>query len=176
MVFLETDRLILRNVAPDDAVEMHEYRNHPLCSKYQRGQTKDLVGIQTLIHDHISDILSADRPCLLAAAQKETDKIVGEIVVMPSDETFSLGYTISYKHHRKGYAFESLSTLIEYLHLQYPSWDFVCFTDEENAPSRALLEKLGYEDLGYISTKASEIYGKWITETTKAEIAQIVDR
>lgn len=176
MVILETDRLILRNVKAEDAVEMHEYRNHSLCSKFQRGQTKDLSGIQTLIHNHSSDMLSTDRPCLLAVAQKETNEIVGEIVVMPNEETFSLGYTISYKHHRKGYAFEALSTLIDFLHLQYPTWEFISFTDEANVASRALLEKLGYKDLGYISTKESEIYGKWITEATKAGIAKIVNR
>jgi len=74
MVILETDRLTLRNVKAEDAVEMYEYRNHSLCSKYQRGQTKDLSGIQTLIHSHSSDMLSTDRPCLLAVAQKETNE------------------------------------------------------------------------------------------------------
>jgi small redox-active disulfide protein 2 len=32
---------------------------------------------------------------------------------MPNEETFSLGYTFHYAHHRKGYAFEALSALTE---------------------------------------------------------------
>lgn len=41
-----------------------------------------------------------------------TDEMTGEIVVFPNENTFSLGYTFSYKHHRQGYAFEALSVLI----------------------------------------------------------------
>ena len=174
MIILETERLFLRNVKADDAIEMYDYRNHPLCSRYQRGQKKDLDGIQVLIQRRQADILSADAPCMLAVELKKTGEMIGEIVVMPNKETFSLGYTFSYKHHRKGYAYESISALINYLHNLYPTWEFICFTDEANIASRALLEKLGYQDLGYIESKESEVFGKWITKATGEEIAQIV--
>ena len=176
MIILETDRLFLRNVIAEDAVEMYDYRNHPLCSKYQRGQTRDMKEIQALIQSHQYDRISDDKPCMLAVTLKETNEMVGEIIIMPNEDTFSLGYTFSYKHHRKGYAFESLSTLIDFLHHQYPTWEFISFTDEANIPSKALLEKLGYKDLGYIASKESEVFGKWITEATEAEIAHITKR
>ena len=176
MIILETDRLYLRNAKETDAAEMYDYRNNPLCAKYQRGQTKDMDGIKALIEDHGSDALSAERPCLLAVESKDTGETVGEIVVMPNAETFSLGYTFSYKHHRKGYAFESLSALTDLLHARYPKWEFICCTDKANIASRALLEKLGYRDLGYLESKDSQVYGKWITGETEAEIAGIVKK
>ena len=64
--------------------------------------------------------MSVDAPFLIAVALKETDEMVGEIVVMPNDGTISLGYTFSYKHHRKGYAYESLQALIDHLHEIFP--------------------------------------------------------
>ena len=176
MIILETDRLYLRNVKAEDAAEMYDYRNNPLCAKYQRGQTKDPDGIRALIEEHRSDALSAERPCLLAVESKDSGETVGEIVVMPNAETFSLGYTFSYKHHRKGYAFESLFALTDLLHARYPKWEFICFTDKANIASRALLEKLGYRDLGYLESKDSQVYGKWITGETEAEIAGIVKK
>ena len=39
MIFLETDRLLLRNVIIDDVDIMFDYRNNEICSRYQRGQT-----------------------------------------------------------------------------------------------------------------------------------------
>ena len=102
----------------------------------------------------------------------QTDEMVGEIVVMPKDGTISLGYTFSYKHHRKGYAFEALTALINMLHKQYPEWDFISFTEPENEPSMALLKKLGYKDMGYIPSMESQVFGKWTTTATEAEIAQ----
>lgn len=120
MIFIETDRLKLRNVKAKDAAIMHDYRNNEICTRYQRGQTKDYDGIAALVERRKDDILSVDSPAMIAVAFKDTDEMIGEIVVMPGDGVISLGYTISCKYHRKGYAFEALSALINLLHEQYP--------------------------------------------------------
>lgn len=172
MRFLETTRLILRNVAAKDADNMYDYRNNEICARYQRGQTKDYNGIVALVERRKNDVVSVDAPFMVAVALKDTDEMVGEIVVMPKDGTISLGYTFSYKHHRKGYAFEALTALINMLHKQYPKWDFISFTEPENEPSMALLKKLGYKDMGYIPSMESRAFGKWTTPATEEEIAQ----
>lgn len=174
MMFLETERLILRNVLERDAEVMYDYRNNEICARYQRGQTKDLPGIQQLVEKRKNDVISVDSPFMVAVALKESNEMIGEIVVMPDDGTISLGYTFSYKHHRKGYAFEALSALVELLHTRYPDWDFISFTEKENIASMNLLKKLGYQDLGYIEKMESQVFGKWLTPATEAEIAQAV--
>lgn len=176
MVFLETERLFLRNVAPEDAPIIYDYRNNDLCAQYQRGQTKDYEGIVALIENRKTDVLSTDGNCFVAVADKRTNELLGEIIVMPNEGTISLGYTFSYKHHRKGYAFEALTALIALLHRRYPAWDFISFTDRENTASRALLTKLGYTDMGYIAKMDSQVYGKYTTPETEAEIAQAVEK
>lgn len=173
MVFLETQRLTLRNVAPRDADVMFDYRNHEVCARYQRGQTKDYAGIQELIEKRKGDLLSTENPALIAVSLRDTDELIGEIVVMPNEDTFSLGYTFSYRHHRRGYAFEALSALTELLHGRYPIWEFISFTHPDNQASRGLLLKLGYRDLGYIPSMESQAFGKWITQATEEELAQI---
>ena len=174
MVFIETERLALRNVSASDAAIMYDYRNNDICVRYQRGQTKDLPGIRQLVEKRKNDIISVDSPFMVAVALKENNEMIGEIVVMPNDGTISLGYTFSYKHHRKGYAFEALSALVELLHTRYPDWDFISFTEKENIASMNLLKKLGYQDLGYIEKMESQVFGKWLTPATEAEIAQAV--
>lgn len=176
MIFIETARLILLNVAAKDADNMYDYRNNKICARYQRGQTKDYNGIVALVERRKNDVMSVDAPFMVAVALKDTDEMVGEIVVMPKDGTISLGYTFSYKHHRKGYAFEALTALINMLHERYPEWDFISFTEPENEPSMALLKKLGYKDMGYIPSMESQVFGKWTTPVTEAEIAQAVNR
>ncbi len=49
MIFLTTPRLVLRNVEPGDADAMFDYRNHELCYRYQRDQTRDRGGIEALV-------------------------------------------------------------------------------------------------------------------------------
>ena len=175
-MFLETERLCLRHVVAKDADIMYDYRNNEICARYQRGQTKDYEGILDLVERRKDDVMSVDAPFLVAVALKDTDEMVGEIVVKPNDGTISLGYTFSYKHHRKGYAFESLTALIDLLHERYPEWDFISFTEPENVPSMNLLKKLGYKDMGYIPSMESRVFGKWTTAVTEAEIAQAVKK
>lgn len=164
MIFYETQRLVLRNVKPEDAQTMHDYRNHELCARYQRGQTKDLPGITALVERRQHDAISTEANFLLAVELKESQRMIGEIVVMPNDGAISLGYTFHYAYHRKGYAFEALSALIVDLHERFPDWEFISFTEPENVASMGLLRKLGYEDLGYVPQLASQAFGKWITE------------
>ena len=176
MTFLKTERLQLRNVEEKDAEIMYDYRNNEICARYQRGQTKDYDGIRQLVKKQAQDIVSVEKPFLVAVALNSNDEMIGEIVVMPNDGTISLGYTFSYKHHRNGYAFEALSALIDMLHDRYPEWDFICFTEKENIPSMNLLKKLGYKDMGYLPSMGSQVFGKWTTPATEAEIAQAVDQ
>ena len=170
MIFIETDRLRLRNVAANDVEIMHDYRNNEVCARYQRGQIKDLGGIADLVERRKTDVITVEYPFMIAVALKSSDEMIGEIVVMPEEETFSIGYTFSYKFHRRGFAFEALSAIINLLHVQYPSWEFISFTEPENTASMALLGKLGYSDMGYLPHKKSQVFGKWIKATTKAEI------
>ena len=39
------------------------------------------------------DVIGVDAPFMLAVALKESDEMVGEIVVMPKEGTISMGYT-----------------------------------------------------------------------------------
>lgn len=175
MILIETARLFLRNVAAKDEEIIYDYRNNEICALYQRGQIKDLDGIEDLVDHHKNDEISVDADFMVAVALKDTDEMVGEIVVMPNDGTISLGYTFSYRHHRKGYAFEALTALIDLLHNRYPQWDFISFTEPENKPSMALLKKLGYKDMGYLPDMESQVFGKWTNPTTEFEIGQAIN-
>lgn len=172
MIFFETERLLLRNVIANDVNIMFDYRNNEICSRYQRGQTKTYNGIEDLVRQRKEDKISTESPFLLAVALKDTNEMIGEIVVIPNENTFSLGYTFSYKYHRQGYAFEALIILIDFLHEKFRDWEFISFTDPKNEASMGLLMKLGYKDLGYIPSKESQAFGKWITEATELEFKQ----
>lgn len=172
MNFFETERLRLRNVIQEDVDVIFDYRNNEICSHYQRGQTKTYEGIADLIQRRKNDTISVENPFMIAVALKETNEMIGEIVVFPNENTFSLGYTFSYKYHRQGYAFEALSVLIDFLHGKYVDWEFISFTDPKNQASIGLLAKLGYKNLGYIPSKESQAFGKWVTDETVDEFLQ----
>lgn len=174
MIFLTTDRLILRSLGEQDLDTMFDYRNHPDCARYQRGQAKDREEIRQLIQKRKNDRITVEEPFMAAMEKIDTGEMVGEIVVMPNMGTITLGYTFSYRHHRKGYAFEALSALTQLLHERFPKWDYICFTDPENVASMGLLKKLGYQDMGYAPNRDSQVFGKWLNPDTVEEIAAAV--
>ena len=167
MISIDTKRLHLRNVLQNDVYAMFDYRNNEICAKYQRGQAKDFEEILNLIERRKNDEISIDSPCMIAVALKETNEMIGEIIVKPKNNTISLGYTFSYKYHRQGYAFEALTVLHEHLHKMAPEWEFISFTECENIASIELLKKLGYKDLGYVPSMDSQVFGKWTTLITE---------
>ena len=80
---------------PQDADIMFDYRNNEICSRYQKGQTKDYAEIAKMIERRRMDVLSAEAPFMVAVALKETDEMIGEIVVKPKTDMIELGYTFS---------------------------------------------------------------------------------
>ena len=164
MIHIETERLLLRNTKATDAAIMYDYRNNEACARFQRGQTKDFPGITALVDRRRDDSINDQENFLIAVALKSSGQLIGEIVVMPNDGCFSLGYTFHYAHHRQGYAYEALSLLVDILHERYPDMEFISFTEPENIASMALLRKLGYDDLGYEPRVESRVFGKWLKE------------
>ena len=172
MIFLETSRLTLRTVTSEDTAAIHSWRSDPRCARYQRGQVREYGEIAALVERHSHDVLSVDAHFMAAAALKDSGELVGEILVMPEDGAISLGFTVSPRHQRQGYAYEALAALMALLHARFPGWEFLCFTDPENAPSMALLTKLGCRDMGYVPAVDSRVFGRWVTGQTEAEIAR----
>jgi RimJ/RimL family protein N-acetyltransferase len=63
----------------------------------------------------------------------------------PDVPAIDIGYGIAEPQMRgKGYATEALSLLLDYIFSGYPVGRVSAYTDAENAPSRRLLERLGF--------------------------------
>ena len=146
---------------PQDADVMFDYRNNEICFRYQKGQTKDYAEIAKMIERRRADVLSAEAPFMVAVALKETDEMIGEIVVKPKTDMIELGYIFSYRYHRRGYAFEALTALIDQFHRMAPDRAFISFVEPQNIASMGLLRKLGYRDMGYVPEIESQMFGKW---------------
>lgn len=163
MIQLETERLRLRNFEEKDLDELCDYRNDECCARFQRWEPKDTEreGLAAMIDERKDCSLLKTGKQQFAIALKENDAMVGDVTVFLENPTVTLGYTVSYKHHRQGYAFETLSALTEKLHETYPERELICLVEPENLASVGLLRKLGFEDLGYAERIKSQIYGKW---------------
>lgn len=161
MILLTTKRLMIRNFEASDLDELTDYRNHVLCYKYQRGQYRDRSDLAIFIEqakEH--DLFSAGKKHF-AVADKVSGSLVGDIFVSVKEATVSLGFTVSYKHHRQGYAYEFLTALMEAYHQQFEDYEVIACVDQENHASIQLLSKLQFENKGYIKQIDSLVFCKY---------------
>ncbi len=161
MTYLETDRLFIRNFEATDLDELVDYRNNVLCNKYQRSQYQDRNRLAIFIEEAREDDLFSVGKKHFAVAEKDCNQIIGDIFVLIKEQTISLGFTVSYKHHRKGYAYEFLAALVEAFHQKFRDYEIVACTDMENIASINLLSKLQFKNQGYIKQIDSYVFSKF---------------
>lgn len=144
---LTTERLILRNLCAKDLDELFDYRNDPRSNQYQRGQFRDRDALEKLIARRANDSLDGAHSSQFAIALRASDQLIGEVTILIDGNAITLGYTLSYKHHRKGYATEILSALLARLRELNPRCTFIAQIESENRASLALIHKLGFREI-----------------------------
>ena len=150
-IFLKTERLILRNLKQKDLECLYEYRNNEDCNRYQRYSVKEKQALANLIDLHETDLLLSTVPEQHYAIALKTGPIIGDLSVFHQEEEncITLGFTISYRFWKKGYAYELLSFLIPMIRTAFSELDIVCLVDPENQNSIRLLKKLGFQEEAY---------------------------
>ena len=160
MVYLETERLLLKNLTAEDAPVLYQYRNNTDCAKYQRWDDTELDAINQLIQMHENDIfLSLQEEQHYAIALKDS-KCIGDLSLFytPQDHCITLGITISPKYQHQGYAFEILKEVVASVQHEHPQLELVALIDPENQKSIELFAKLGFQMECYAESIASCVY------------------
>ena len=161
MIFLETERLVLRSLMPEDAETMIEYRNDPDCARYQRWEENSREDILRLIRDFSWCVFLSEVKSQKYAVALKSGEMVGDLSYFFSPgDCVTLGYTVAPRYQRRGFAFEILTAVLEKIREKYPEIDVVCLVDKDNLPSVNLLKKLGFEEECYSEKIKSCIYVK----------------
>lgn len=160
MRILETERLYLRNLELADLEHMYDYRNCEECSKYQRWDVFTREAIESYILKFHDDVfLSEKKEQHFAICSGSTSELVGELAYFyVENDCITLGITISYHYHKRGFAFEILTEVIKRIREKYPSLDIVGLIEKENMKSIRLVEKLGFEQECYAESISSYVY------------------
>ncbi len=148
-MFIQTTRLTLRNFIDNDLESFLAYRNHPEVAKYQGWE---FPYPREKAEDFVSSMKEKIVPkqggwIQIAVALKDTDELIGDLGCRIKQEDVRqavIGFTISSKHWRKGYAAEAIPRLLEYLFEDLNMHRVTADCDAENVASYRTLEKLGF--------------------------------
>jgi len=172
---LSSSRLVLRTLAPQDAVAMFAYRSHPQVVRYQLWEPRDVEEIRGFIARMRDVPLGVPGSWYqLAIVRKEDGLLIGDCGIhFPPDETHQaeVGITITPDHQRQGYAAEALETVFDMLFSQKGLHRVYGRVDPRNVASVALLERLGMRREGHLR-ESVWVRGEWTDDLIYALLEQ----
>lgn len=160
-IFLETDRLILRQIRSEDADDILDLASHPQVTQYTaalelihtKKDAQELIAIMTQRYQ-------LDLPTRWAIVYKPENKVIGICGFVGYSASFcraEIGYALNYTYWGKGIATEATKAIIEFgfnhMHLNR----IEATVDPNNQGSIHVIEKVGMK---YEGTLRQHIWSK----------------
>ena len=159
-MLLQTERLYLRNLQPEDLDAVYAYRNDPACARYQRWEDTS--------REEIARFLDRFRSCRFLSEEEEQHYAVclrdgtltGDLSYFytEADRCITLGITVAPRYQGQGIAREILAAVIDAIQNQHSRLDIVALIDPENERSIRLFEALGFCRECYAESIRSCVY------------------
>ncbi len=142
-MFLETERLILRNVRPEDAEDILPIRESEFVMKMNCMTSKTLDQMRAMLERNVR------QDGYMHIELKETGRVIGMVGANQDDIRYMvrgvmIDYYLGEQYAHKGYMSEALRALIRYFFEEKNAELISARTFAENAASQGLLEKLGF--------------------------------
>ncbi len=145
---IRTERLVLRELVPEDAETLYAYRSHPRVAAHQSWKPESIDDANAFLAK-----LKLHPPYTggvwrqLGIALRSDGSLIGDcgIQVMENDSRHAeIGYTIAPEHHRQGYGTEAVSGVLTMLFDTLHVHRVVAHALARNKASRTLLARLGF--------------------------------
>jgi ribosomal-protein-alanine N-acetyltransferase len=145
-IYIETPRLRLREMTPDDAPFIMELNSDPEVIQYVGELAlKNLEEAASVLYMRILPQYRRHGMGRLLVELKETGEAIGWSGIKLEEDTgiYDLGYRFFKKHWGKGYATESAKAVLEWGHGERALKSIVGKADVRNTGSVHVLEKIG---------------------------------
>ncbi len=164
---ITTDRLIIRNLIPEDISAFHAYRSDPSITLYQGFDVMDKKACEAFIVDQKGKLFGKPGEWVqYAVALKSENELIGDCAIklqQPDSRIVEIGMTISTEHQKKGFAKEAMSGIIKWLFSEKEIQRIQETTDAENIASIQMLKSLGFRQEGHFIENIW-FNGKWGSE------------
>lgn len=169
---LETDRLRLRIMRPEEAPILARYRNDPEVARYQDWHLPFTVAdAERLLAGQagVTDLLADDWVQIAIERRDEDPVVVGDVLVgdvavgLRGDGIALIGYTLAPEHQGRGYASEAAAAIVDAIFEHTSVHRIVATLDPQNHASMRVIEPLGFRYEG-TARAAEPIRGEWLDD------------
>ncbi len=167
---LETHRLIIRPISLTDKHEIFAYRCDAETNRYQGWVPKTVQDVEAFIQKVSKQVNVPETWFQCAILKKESQKIIGDVGIHFFDrdnKQAGIGCTLNKAYHNRGYATESLSSIIDYLFSELHKHRLIVSIDPENKASIRLVERLGFRKEAHF-IESILVNGKWVDDIVYA--------
>jgi RimJ/RimL family protein N-acetyltransferase len=150
---IESEHLRIRRFKDSDLASFMAYRNDPEVARYQSWDSCEEREARAFIREMESAPAGVPGEWFQFAIEpKETAVLIGDCALtVDAHETYraEIGFTLARVHQGKGFASEAVSVLLDYAFDTLGLHRVVAIADCRNAPSVALLERVGMRREGH---------------------------
>jgi [ribosomal protein S5]-alanine N-acetyltransferase len=152
---LETERLILRPITPEDAPAVFDYASNPNMTRFTLFETHQTIDeSRWFVNDHVRSRYACKEPDPFAITLKgEPDRMVGALGahwVSQPNGTMEMGYALAEPHWGKGLVVEAAAAVIGYVFTEYAVERLQARVFVGHNPSERVLQKLGFTREGVL--------------------------
>lgn len=143
---IETERLLLRPYREADIDVLHDIQSRPEVVRYLYWEPRTREQVEKVIRESGDQIDGEGGGLTLAIQPRDSDTMVGDVVLMYHSEVHrqgEIGYVLHPDHQGHGYATEAAAALLQ---LGFEGLDLhriIARVDARNAPSAAVLRRIG---------------------------------
>ena len=164
---IESERLWIRRFKDSDLAPFMAYHNDPKVARYQSWDSCDDQEARAFIREMESAQQGVPGEWFqFAIESKETGALIGDCALKVDEHEpyrAEIGFTLAREHQGKGLASEAVSRLLDYAFDALSLYRVIAIADCRNAPSVALLERLGLRREGHL-LENSWLKGEWTDE------------
>ena len=150
-IFVETDRLLLRQFVLEDAKELHRVCNEPYILKWMPDwegtveQREEWIGWVQKQYD----LATKETACvMLAVTLKDNGEIIGMVGIGNKEEVdneIEMAYFVSETHSNKGYISEAAKAMAQWVFDSLGLDYLMAIVEIDNFASQRVVEKCGFE-------------------------------
>jgi RimJ/RimL family protein N-acetyltransferase len=140
-------RLRVLHVA--DAPDFLAYRGDAAVARFQGWLPMDEAAALAFLHDAVPEPWAVGAWAQIGIATAAADRLVGDIgLLLEAPDRVQIGFSLARPAQGRGWALAALQACLQELLPRLAVQHVRAITDERNAPSRRLLQRLGFAETG----------------------------
>ena len=159
---LQTERLTLRALNPEDETAIYELRTDPEVNKYLDRKLCTHLKEASIFIEKINKSIAESNTFYWGIAFTGSKEVLGTICLFDFssiENSYEIGFELRSKYQKQGIMFEATQKIVDFTFNHLKATKIKAFTHLKNTSSIQLLEKINFKEITTTSKDNNELKG-----------------